>query len=59
MKVMAIAAHPDDIEIFMFGLLSIYKNRNDKLHLVVATDGTAGNVKMFSNIKDTRKKKLI
>ena len=56
MKVMAIAAHPDDIEIFMFGLLSIYKNRKDKLQLVIATDGAAGNVKMFSNIKETRKK---
>ena len=25
MKVLALGAHPDDIEIFMYGLLSIYK----------------------------------
>ena len=29
MKILAIGAHPDDIEIFMFGLLSIYSNRGD------------------------------
>ena len=27
MKVLAIGAHPDDIEIFMYGLLSIYKKK--------------------------------
>ena len=56
MKVMAIAAHPDDIEIFMFGLLSIYKARNYELCLVIATDGAAGKVKASINIKKIRKK---
>ena len=59
MKVMAIAAHPDDIEIFMFGLLSIYKAAKNKLCLVIATDGSAGNVKTSNNLKKTRKKEAI
>ena len=42
MKIIAIGAHPDDIEIFMYGLLSIYKNRGDEIYLAVATDGSAG-----------------
>ena len=31
MKNLAIGAHPDDIEIFMFGLLSIYKDMNNQI----------------------------
>ena len=38
----AIAAHPDDIEIFMYGLLAACKARGDTLSLLVATDGAAG-----------------
>ena len=42
MQIMAIGAHPDDLEIFMYGLLAAAKSRGDGLHLVVATDGAAG-----------------
>ena len=30
MKVLGIGAHPDDIEIFMYGLLSIFKKKGIK-----------------------------
>ena len=42
MQIMAIGAHPDDLEIFMYGLLAAAASRGDGLHLVVATDGAAG-----------------
>ncbi|MCE2516464.1 MAG: PIG-L family deacetylase [Alphaproteobacteria bacterium] len=42
MNIMAIGAHPDDIEIFMYGLLAAAKTRGDDITLVVATDGAAG-----------------
>ena len=38
----AIGAHPDDLEIFMFGMLSVCQARGDTLSLIVATDGAAG-----------------
>ena len=37
-------AHPDDLEIFCYGLLAACKDRGDELHLAVATDGSAGAV---------------
>ena len=42
MQIMAIGAHPDDLEIFMYGFLAGAVARGDRLHLVVATDGAAG-----------------
>ena len=42
MKILAIGAHPDDIEIFMYGLLAKLKQRGDKIILCVATDGSLG-----------------
>ncbi len=59
MKILAIGAHPDDIEIFMFGLLSIYSNRGDKIGLIVATDGAAGNVLSNKSLSKIRKKETI
>lgn len=38
----AIGAHPDDIEIFMYGLMAACQARGDTLTLIVATDGAAG-----------------
>ena len=38
----AIGAHPDDLEIFMYGMLSVCQARGDTLTLIVATDGAAG-----------------
>lgn len=42
MRILAIGAHPDDLEIFCFGMLSALKARGDDLCLAVATDGAAG-----------------
>ena len=42
MKVLGIGAHPDDIEIFMFGLLSIYKQEGHQVYTMIATDGAKG-----------------
>ena len=42
MKILALGAHADDIEIFMYGLLAICKNRGDEVFTIVATDGAKG-----------------
>ena len=42
MKILAIGAHPDDIEIFMFGILCHFKNKGDNVNLLIATDGSLG-----------------
>ena len=56
MKVLAIGAHPDDIEIFMFGLLAAFKKEGKELHLIVATDGSLGGLDSPSNLKKIRAK---
>ena len=56
MKILAIGAHPDDIEIYMFGLLSAFLNRGDKVYPAVATDGCLGTVSIKKNLKMIRKK---
>ena len=42
MKILALGAHPDDIEIFMYGLVSIYKKNGNEIYTIVATDGSKG-----------------
>lgn len=54
MKILAIGAHPDDIEIFMFGILSVCKKRGDDIGLIVATDGGAGNINMKKKLPKIR-----
>ena len=54
MKILAVGAHPDDIEIFMLGLLLACKNRGDDIHTIVATDGSNGNVLTSNNLKSIR-----
>ena len=44
MKIVAIGAHPDDLEIFAYGFLAAAAARGDHLVLGVATDGAAGGV---------------
>ena len=55
MKILGIGAHPDDIEIFMFGLLTIFKERGDQVFLMIATDGALGGVNKGDSLKNKRK----
>ena len=42
MKLLAIGAHPDDIEIYMFGTLAAARAAGADLVYAIATDGAAG-----------------
>ena len=42
MRILAIGAHPDDIEIFFYGTLAACVTRGDDVFVAVATDGAAG-----------------
>ena len=42
MKILVLGAHPDDIEIFMYGLASIYKKEGNEVYTMIATDGSKG-----------------
>ena len=59
MKILAIGAHPDDIEIFMFGLLKKLKIRGDFIWLAIATDGCQGGNLPKQELVKIRKKEAI
>ena len=59
MKILAIGAHPDDIEFFMFGFLSACKKRGDQIHMGIATDGAAGDIRRNDELKFTREKETL
>jgi N-acetylglucosamine malate deacetylase 1 len=59
MKILAIGAHPDDIEIFMYGFLAICRDRGDDIFLAIATDGAAGGVFKGKQLANQRKKEAI
>ena len=42
MNVLAIGAHPDDIEILCSGTLALYKQQGHNIFMAVATDGSVG-----------------
>lgn len=42
MRLLALGAHPDDIEIYMFGMLAAVRARGDDVVIAIATDGAAG-----------------
>ena len=56
MKILAIGAHPDDIEIFMFGFLCCCKQLGYKISIVVATDGALGGNNNDNKLVENRKK---
>lgn len=53
---LAIGAHPDDIEIFMYGLVAACFKRGDNISLAIATDGAAGTVLTSKNLKNKRER---
>ena len=59
MKILAIGAHPDDIEIFMYGLLSIYKKEGNQVFTMIATDGSKGGSSGGDLLSKIRKKEAI
>lgn len=56
MKILAIGAHPDDLEIFAFGTLAAWTAMGAQLSLAVATDGAKGGLLPPSELRDLRKK---
>lgn len=56
MKILAIGAHPDDIEIFMFGFLCCCKKMGYEISMVVATDGSLGGHNDNNKLVENRKK---
>lgn len=42
MRIIGFGAHPDDVEIFFFGLLAAYRAAGHEIGWVIATDGAAG-----------------
>ena len=54
MKILAVGAHPDDLEIFMFGFLKACIDRGDNVFVSVATDGSKGNIKTQANLAKIR-----
>ena len=59
MKILAIGAHPDDIEIFMFGFLSCCKEMGYKISAIVATDGSLGGDNYDNRLVENRKKETL
>ena len=59
MKILAVAAHPDDIEIFMYGLLAIFKSSGNEIFLCIVTDGSEGKVLLNKNLKTIRAREAI
>ena len=54
MNIVAIGAHPDDLEIFAYGFLAAASLRGDNLILGVATDGAAGGVNQGAELARQR-----
>jgi len=46
MNVLAVGAHPDDIEILAGGTLAKYAKRGDHVFMMVATNGNVGSSKL-------------
>ena len=59
MKILALGAHPDDIEIFMYGLVSIYKKEGNQVFTMIATDGSKGGSPKDDFLSKKREKEAI
>ncbi|MER8581829.1 PIG-L family deacetylase [Mesorhizobium sp. M1423] len=56
MKILALGAHPDDIEIFMFGTMAAYAAQGAELFFAIATDGARGGYGDPAALGRTRRK---
>lgn len=59
MNILAIGAHPDDIEIYMFGALAAWKAQGAKLAFAIATDGSKGATMAPAKLARLRKSEAI
>ena len=59
MKILALGAHPDDIEIFMYGLISIYKKQGNQVYTIIATDGAKGGSSLGEELSVKRAKEAV
>ena len=59
MKILALGAHADDIEIFMYGLVSIYKKEGNEVYTMIATDGSKGGSIKDNLLSQKREKEAI
>ncbi|MBI3549125.1 MAG: PIG-L family deacetylase [Elusimicrobia bacterium] len=53
-KVLVLAPHPDDESIGCGGVVALHADRGDRVHVVIATDGAAGDPKGYFRGKDYR-----
>ena len=56
-RVLAIGAHPDDIEIFMYGILCAYKDLGYEIFSTIVTDGSMGG--KIKNLSKVRKQETL
>jgi LmbE family N-acetylglucosaminyl deacetylase len=58
MKILAIGAHPDDVELGCFGTLTKFANKGHEIHILVCSNGEAGlgGVEEIHNRVDEAKK---
>ncbi len=54
MRILAIGAHPDDLEIYAFGTLCAWADMGASLTLAIATDGAKGGVAPAADLKRLR-----
>ncbi len=59
MKILALGAHADDIEIFMYGLVSTYKKQGNQVFTMIATDGSKGGSPKDDLLSKKREKEAI
>ena len=55
MRLLALGAHPDDIEIFMFGALAAWKAMGAELAFAIATDGSKGGTLPSDELRRVRR----
>jgi LmbE family N-acetylglucosaminyl deacetylase len=56
MRILALGAHPDDIEIYMFGALAAWKQNGADIAFAIATDGSKGGKGNPAALSKKRKK---